>query len=208
MNEYTYIIFDHKGKRLGKIEFGKRISVPSASEIEEAIKDGFPNGATYKLIVPINVCITNRDMKSNVLRFDYWFSFNYKRLRSILGWQLNEDVFHDTYLLLRKDLLFIDLPIIDKVQFANDEENTKDWFICKTDSEQGFSIKYDKGGIRFMNKFLSNKILDCAKVKDNASFLMEKEPITVDGTKYFKIMLSSPIIVKRSPSKKATIDKR
>jgi hypothetical protein len=97
---------------------------------------------------------------------------------------------------------------IDKVQFANDEENTKDWFICKTDSEQGFSIKYDKGGIRFMNKFLSNKILDCAKVKDNASFLMEKEPITVDGTKYFKIMLSSPIIVKRSPSKKATIDKR
>ena len=38
-------------------------------------------------------------MKSNVLRFDYWFSFNYKRLRSILGWQLNEDVFHDTYLL-------------------------------------------------------------------------------------------------------------
>lgn len=41
-------------------------------------------------------------MKSNVLRFDYWFSFNYKRLRSILGWQLNEDVFHDTYLLLRK----------------------------------------------------------------------------------------------------------
>ena len=49
MNEYTYIIFDHKGKRLGKIEFGKRISVPSASEIEEA---------TYKLIVPINVCIS------------------------------------------------------------------------------------------------------------------------------------------------------
>ena len=38
MNEYTYIIFDHKGKRLGKIEFGKRISVPSASEIEEAHK--------------------------------------------------------------------------------------------------------------------------------------------------------------------------
>lgn len=37
---------------------------------------------------------------------------------------------------------------------------------------------------------------------------MEKEPITVDGTKYFKIMLSSPIIVKRLPSKKATIDKR
>ena len=59
-----------------------------------------------------------------------------------------------------------------------------------------------------MNKFLSNKILDCAKVKDNASFLIEKEPITVDGAKYFKIMLSSPIIVKRSSNKKAAIDNR
>lgn len=67
MNEYTYIIFDHKGKRLGKIEFGKRISVPSASEIEEAIKDGFPNGATYKLIVPINVCIANRKKMNDIL---------------------------------------------------------------------------------------------------------------------------------------------
>lgn len=52
-------------------------------------------------------------MKNNVLRFDYWFSSHYKRLRGILGWKLNEDVLHDTYLLLRKDILFIDLPIID-----------------------------------------------------------------------------------------------
>ena len=56
MNEYTYIIFDHNGRRLGKIEFGVRNSVPSAKE-KKAIKDGFPNGATYKLIVPISVCI-------------------------------------------------------------------------------------------------------------------------------------------------------
>ena len=51
MNEYTYIIFDHKGKRLGKIEFGKRISVPSASEIEEAIKDGFPKIKAQSLLL-------------------------------------------------------------------------------------------------------------------------------------------------------------
>lgn len=44
MNEYTYIIFDHNGRRLGKIEFGVRNSVPSAKEIKEAIKDGFPTG--------------------------------------------------------------------------------------------------------------------------------------------------------------------
>lgn len=52
MNEYTYIIFDHNGRRLGKIEFGVRNSVPSAKEIQEAIRDGFPNGTTYKLLVP------------------------------------------------------------------------------------------------------------------------------------------------------------
>ena len=57
MNEYTYIIFDHNGRRLGKIEFGVRNSVPSAKEIQEAIRDGFPNGTTYKLLVPTSVCI-------------------------------------------------------------------------------------------------------------------------------------------------------
>ena len=57
MNEYTYIIFDHNGRRLGKIEFGVRNSVPSAKEIKEAIKDGFPNGTPYKLLVPTSVCI-------------------------------------------------------------------------------------------------------------------------------------------------------
>jgi hypothetical protein len=57
MNEYTYIIFDHNGRRLGKIELGVRNSVPSAKEIKEAVKDSFPNGANYKLLVPTSVCI-------------------------------------------------------------------------------------------------------------------------------------------------------
>ena len=38
MNEYTYIIFDHNGRRLGKIEFGVRNSVPSAKEIKKPLK--------------------------------------------------------------------------------------------------------------------------------------------------------------------------
>ena len=57
MNEYTYIIFDQNGGRKGKMGGGGRDSGPSAKEIKEAIKDGFPNGATYKLIVPTSVCI-------------------------------------------------------------------------------------------------------------------------------------------------------
>lgn len=53
----TLISFSTITADLGKIEFGVRNSVPSAKEIKEAIKDGFPNGATYKLIVPTSVCI-------------------------------------------------------------------------------------------------------------------------------------------------------
>lgn len=47
MNEYTYIIFDHNGRRLGKIEFGVRNSVPSAKEIKEAIKIAHTNNAIF-----------------------------------------------------------------------------------------------------------------------------------------------------------------
>ena len=37
-----------------------------------------------------------------------------------------------------------------------------------------------------INKFLSIMIIVCAKVMENASFIMEMERITVDGNKYFK----------------------
>lgn len=37
MNEYTYIVYKND-KRMGKIEFGKRNSVPDSKEIEEAVK--------------------------------------------------------------------------------------------------------------------------------------------------------------------------
>lgn len=59
MYQHIKTIYDERadGRRLGKIEFGVRNSVPSAKEIKEAIKDGFPNGTTYKLLVPTSVCI-------------------------------------------------------------------------------------------------------------------------------------------------------
>lgn len=57
MNEYTYIIFNHNGKRLGKIEFGKRNSVPNPKEIKKAVKECFPNGCTTELLIPVQICI-------------------------------------------------------------------------------------------------------------------------------------------------------
>lgn len=56
MNEYTYIVLKD-GKRLGKIEFGMRDSVPNSKEIEEATKECFPNGCTTELLIPMEICI-------------------------------------------------------------------------------------------------------------------------------------------------------
>lgn len=91
----------------------------------------------------------------------------------------------------------------DKLLFANDEENKKDWYLCKTSDDSGFTIKNDKAGVRFTNKFLSAKILDSVKIEANATFLVAKDPTEVDGTKYYKIIASSPVMVniKRSTNK-------
>ncbi len=56
MNEYTYIVYKND-KRMGKIEFGKRNSVPDSKEIEEAVKECFPSGCTTELLIPVQICI-------------------------------------------------------------------------------------------------------------------------------------------------------
>lgn len=56
MNEYTYIVYKND-KRIGKIEFGKRNSVPDSKEIEKAVKECFPNGCTTELLIPVQICI-------------------------------------------------------------------------------------------------------------------------------------------------------
>ncbi|MEY8591461.1 hypothetical protein AALK14_08425 [Butyricimonas hominis] len=93
----------------------------------------------------------------------------------------------------------------DKLLFANDEENKKDWYLCKTNDNSGFTIKNDKAGVRFTNKFLSAKILDSVKIEANATFLVTKDPTEVDGAKYYRIIVSSPITanVKRSTPNKS-----
>lgn len=88
----------------------------------------------------------------------------------------------------------------ERMFFAYDEENTKDWYLCKTGDESGFAIKNDKAGVRFSNKFLSTRILDTAKVEDYATFLVAKVPVEVEGQKYYKILVSSPVGLNVKPS--------
>ena len=85
----------------------------------------------------------------------------------------------------------------DKIVLANDEDDKKVWYLCKTNDELGFSFRNDKGGIRFVNKFLVNKILNGLKIETNATFLVAKEPLAVNGEKFYRIITSSPIINKR-----------
>lgn len=81
----------------------------------------------------------------------------------------------------------------EKMIIANDEDNPKDWYLGKTNNENGFDLRDDKGGVRFINKCLALKILDSAKVEANSTFLVAKEPINIDGVLYYKIITSSSI---------------
>lgn len=81
----------------------------------------------------------------------------------------------------------------EKLLFANDEENPKDWYLCKTNDINGFSLKIDKSGVRFMNKYLSTKILDSAKVEDSATFFVSKEPLSNNEVLFYKI-ITKPIL--------------
>lgn len=86
----------------------------------------------------------------------------------------------------------------DKIVLANDEEDKKGWYLCKTSDELGFSFKNDKGGYRIINKFLVNKILNSLKIDTNATFLVARDPLEVNGLKFYRIITSSPIINKRT----------
>lgn len=81
----------------------------------------------------------------------------------------------------------------EKLIIANDEDNPKDWYLGKTNDGNGFDLKNDKGGVRFINKYLALKILDSAKVEANSTFLVAKEPINSDGLLFYKIIISSPV---------------
>ena len=49
MSNYTFIVYNAQGKRLGKIEFDNRNSLPAHNEIARAAKDSFPTCDSYKL---------------------------------------------------------------------------------------------------------------------------------------------------------------
>lgn len=92
----------------------------------------------------------------------------------------------------------------ERVVFANDEDSPKDWYLGKTNDENGFLVRNEKTGVRLISKSLCAKILDSVKIQSNATFLVANKPINDNEIEYFIIIVSSPLKInekRKSPSK-------
>ena len=49
------------------------------------------------------------------------------------------------------------------------------------------------------NKYICKTILDIAKVKDSATFLVSKDPVKTELGPFYRIILSCPILPKNKP---------
>lgn len=83
----------------------------------------------------------------------------------------------------------------DRIMFANDEENKKSWFFCKTTDEAGFLLKNNKGVFQFRNTFVADMLLSSLKIGKSAVFFIEKEPENMGGTDYYQLITSKPMEV-------------
>lgn len=93
-------------------------------------------------------------------------------------------------------LKLIGLQNGDKVNLAN-EEGTKNWYITKVKNDSGFEIRrLSSTAYGFRNKVFSVLMLKSLKLEDSASFLICKEPINIDGTLYYQLITTRPIIYK------------
>lgn len=93
----------------------------------------------------------------------------------------------------------------DMVSLANDEDDSRKWYLCRVDN--GFPVRIDRAprktnkprteevcfGARFHSRWLCNKLLDCAGVEGPATFMIAKKATELDGRVYYRIITSDPI---------------
>ena len=81
-----------------------------------------------------------------------------------------------------------------RVSFAHDDD-MGDWYICRTTDDDGFIVWKDKRCARFSAGFIVHRLMQQAKVeRKSVQFMMAKTPMEVNGTVYYKILLSNPIL--------------
>ena len=93
----------------------------------------------------------------------------------------------------------MNITMNDRLEFAHDENNPKEWFLHKTADKQGFPLQFNRGGTRLRNKYICKTILDIAKVKESATFLVSKDPVKTELGSFYRIILSCPILPKNKP---------
>ena len=69
----------------------------------------------------------------------------------------------------------MNITMNDRLEFGCDENNLKEWFLHKTTGQARFSAAVQQGGTRLRNKYICKTILDIAKVKESATFLVSKD---------------------------------
>ena len=90
-------------------------------------------------------------------------------------------------------MMSIELGVLGggRVSFAHDDE-TGDWYICRTTDDD---VWKDKRCARFSAGFIVHRLMRQAKVeRKSVQFMMAKTPMEVNGTVYYKILLSNPIL--------------
>lgn len=100
----------------------------------------------------------------------------------------------------------MDLRHESRLNMAHDEENPKDWYLCRTQDETGFLLRGNRhkelpktkrhavNGVEFSNVCLATKLLALVKTEYfSVRFLVAKEPVELEGVKYYKILTSNPI---------------
>lgn len=92
----------------------------------------------------------------------------------------------------------LELKAGDHIIVANDQEDKKGWYICKTNNEGGFIVTGKEKMLLIRNSFVAGLLLNSLKIEKSASFLVAKEPIEIEGDKYYQLLTTKPINVDAS----------
>jgi hypothetical protein len=84
----------------------------------------------------------------------------------------------------------------DRVKFFQDKNTSSDWYVEKVKEEDGFIVNRDKSkyrSVRFQNKALVIKVIDCFSEKKNISFLIAGTPNNIGKRKLWGLLKTASV---------------
>lgn len=89
-------------------------------------------------------------------------------------------------------LKLLDVVAGDRIVVANDED-TKNWYVRKVDDAEGFLLRGISSSIGFKNAAFHEIIVRKLRIEGTVGFLIAREPVEIDGEKYFRLITTRPI---------------